>query len=322
MPATETAAETMTLRIARRDRIAEDIHLFEFAHPEGADLPAFTAGAHLAVVVPNGVTHKYSLVNDPAERHRYQIAVKRESSGRGGSISLVEEAKVGDDLRAAPPFNDFPLAANASEFLFIAGGIGITPILSMIRHLVSSGSARFKLVYLTREPAATAFVEDLTAPELRGRVTIHHDRGDPENFFDLWPIVERPSAAHIYCCGPRPLMQAVNDMTGHWPASRIHFEDFGTAAVTRADDKPFRLRLARSGEVLDVPAGATILEVLRTHGLVVPSSCESGTCGSCRTRLVEGQADHRDLVLGEGERADNIMVCVSRALTPEITIDR
>jgi phthalate 4,5-dioxygenase reductase subunit len=322
MSANEAAAEMMTLRIARREKIADDIYLFELADPAGADLPEFSAGAHLAFIVPNGATRKYSLVNDPTERHRYQIAVKREAGGRGGSISLVDDTKPGNALFCVPPQNDFPLAANVSDFIFIAGGIGITPIMSMVRHLKAVGTARFKLYYVTRNRAGTAFADELGAPELRHRVTIHHDDGDPENFFDLWPVLERPSGAHIYCCGPRPLMQSVNDMTGHWPVSRVHFEDFGTAAKTRPDDKPFRVRLARSGEVLDVPVGATILEVLRAHGLIVPSSCESGTCGSCRTRLAAGQADHRDLVLGEEERADNIMVCVSRALTPEIIIDR
>ncbi len=322
MPAIEAAGDKITLRIAHRDRIAQDIHLFELVDRDGADLAEFTAGAHLSLTVPNGLVRKYSLINDPGERHRYLIAVKRETAGRGGSISLIDDAHVGDELISGSPRNNFPLAANASEFIFIAGGIGITPIMAMIHHLSVSGAARFKLYYLTRDPAATAFADELKVPALRARVVIHHDHGDPERFFYLCPVLDRPVAAHIYCCGPRPLMQSLRDMSGHWPPSRIHFEDFGATDLSRPEDKPFRVHLARSGEVLDVPAGKTILEILRANGLVVPSSCESGTCGSCRTRLLAGQADHRDLVLSEAEHADNIMVCVSRAKTADITIDR
>lgn len=322
MSATPAAADMFVLRVARRDRIAQDIHLFELADPDGGDLASFTAGAHVPLVVPNGLVRKYSLVNDPAERHRYVIAVKREAEGRGGSISLVDAACIGDDLRAGPPCNDFPLVAGAAEFIFIAGGIGITPIMAMIRHLVATGTARFKLYYLTRDREATAFADEFQAPELRPRTHIHHDHGDPALFFDLWPVLERPGTAHVYCCGPRPLMQSVRDMTGHWPSGRIHFEDFGSTQVHCAEDEAFRVHLARSGRVLDVPADKTILEVLRANGIVAPSSCESGTCGSCRTRLLSGEADHRDLVLGEEERAENIMICVSRAKTPDITIDR
>lgn len=322
MSATAAAAEMFALRVERREKIAQDIHLFELVDPDGADLAGFTAGAHLALVVPNGLVRHYSLVNDPGERHRYVIAVKREAKGRGGSISLVDAARAGDDLRAGPPRNDFPLVAGASESIFIAGGIGITPIMAMIRHLVATGAARFKLYYLTRDGEATAFADELQAPEWRARVIVHHDHGDPARFFDLWPVLERPGAAHVYCCGPRPLMHSVRDMTGHWPSGRVHFEDFGATEMSRAEDEPFRLHLARSGGVLDVPVGRTILEVLRANNIVVPSSCESGTCGSCRTRLLAGTADHRDLVLDEAERAENIMICVSRAKTPDLTIDR
>jgi phthalate 4,5-dioxygenase reductase subunit len=320
MSATSAATGMFALRIKRREEIAEDIHLFELVDPDGGDLAGFAAGAHLALVVPNGLVRQYSLVNDPAERHRYVIAVKREAKGRGGSISLVDAARVGDDLRAGPPSNDFLLVAGAPESIFIAGGIGITPIMAMIRHLVAA--ARFKLYYLTRNRETTAFADELQLPELRSRTLFHHDHGDPARFFDLWPVLERPGAAHVYCCGPRPLMQSVRDMTGHWPSGRIHFEDFGSMEMSRAEDEPFRLHLARSGGVLDVPAGRTILEVLRANNIVVPSSCESGTCGSCRTRLLAGTADHRDLVLDEAERAENIMICVSRAKTPDLTIDR
>ncbi|HWD36253.1 MAG TPA: 2Fe-2S iron-sulfur cluster-binding protein, partial [Casimicrobiaceae bacterium] len=152
---------------------------------------------------------------------------------------------------------------------------------------------------------------------------MHHDGGDPDRAFDLWPIFERPQPVHVYACGPRPMLQAIRDMSGHWPLSAIHIESFADAATLAvADDRAFRVRLARSGATVDVGAHQSILDALRAHGLYVPSSCESGTCGTCRTRLLAGEADHRDLVLTEDEQADHIMVCVSRAHSPEIVIDR
>jgi phthalate 4,5-dioxygenase reductase subunit len=218
------------------------------------------------------------------------------------------------------PVNNFALAKSPAGYLFIAGGIGVTPIIAMMRQLTASGG-RFKLYYCTRSPAATAFRDELSAPELRGKVKIHHDGGDLAKALDLWPVVEKPQG-HLYCCGPRGLMQAVRDMTGHWSPSAVHFEAFTEAAEAKPDDKPFTVRLARSGGSIAVPVGKTILEALRDHGLDVPSSCESGTCGTCRTRLISGEADHRDLALADDERATNIMVCVSRARSGELVIDR
>jgi phthalate 4,5-dioxygenase reductase subunit len=307
-------------RVTRAERIADDIHLFELRDPAGGDLPEFSAGAHVSLKVPNGLIRKYSLCNDPAERDRYVIAVKREAGGRGGSASLIRGVAAGSEVPVSAPVNNFALARSPAGHLFIAGGIGITPIMAMIRQLAANGG-RFKLYYCTRSPAATAFRDELTAPGLRGKVKIHHDEGDLAKALDLWPVVEKPQG-HLYCCGPRGLMQAVRDMTGHWSPSAVHFEAFTEAAERKPDDTPFTVRLARSGGSIAVPVGKTILEALRDHGLDVPSSCESGTCGTCRTRLVAGEADHRDLVLADDERASNIMVCVSRARCPELVIDR
>jgi phthalate 4,5-dioxygenase reductase subunit len=306
-------------RVTRAERIAEDIHLFELRDPAGADLPEFSAGSHVSVRVPNGLIRKYSLCNDPAERDRYVIAVKREAAGRGGSESLIRDVAPGGEVPVSAPANNFALTRSAGGYTFVAGGIGITPIMAMLRQLAANGG-RFRLYYCTRTPAATAFREELSAPEFRGKVTLHHDGGDVAKALDLWPVVEKPQG-HLYCCGPRGLMQAVRDMTGHWSPSAVHFEAF-TEAEARPDDRPFRVRLARSGASVEVPVGVTILEALRASGLDVPSSCESGTCGTCRTRLLAGEADHRDLVLADDERGRNIMICVSRARSDELVIDR
>ncbi len=314
------ALTTMSLRIAEKRRLAEDIVGFELRRSDGGELSEFTAGSHVAVRAPNGLVRKYSLCNDPAERDRYEIAVKRESVA-GGAASLIDQANVGDTIAVSEPRNNFGLVKSPAGYLFIAGGIGITPILSMVRQLKREGT-RFKLHYCTRSPDLTAFAGEIAAPEFRGQVTIHHDGGDPARALDLWPILERPQGAHLYCCGPQGMMQAVRDMTGHWSASTVHFEAFTEPDRSKPDDRPFKVRLAQTGGTVDVPVGTTILEALRASGLTVPSSCESGTCGTCRTKLLRGEAEHRDLVLSDGERVNNIMVCVSRAKSDEITIDR
>lgn len=318
-----STSDTMTLQVTHKNEIARGIDLFELRRADGGGLPEFTAGAHVSIRVPNGLIRKYSLCNDPAERDRYQIAVKREETGRGGSLSLIENVGAGDQLIVSPPVNDFELARNAKAFLFIAGGIGITPIMAMMRTLNATPDKQYKLYYCTRSPEFTAFREELSAPSFEGKVILHHDDGDPARALDVWPIVEeRKNRAHLYCCGPRPLMEAVRDMTGHWSSAAVHFEAFSEAEKQKPDDKPFRVTLAKSGETFDVPVGTTIIEAMRARGHEVPTSCESGTCGTCRTKLLAGEADHRDLVLAEHERGDQIMICVSRARSPEIVIDR
>lgn len=318
----QTHADTqMPLRIAAIEEVARDIRSFELVQADASELPEFTPGAHIKVQAPNGMVRKYSLCNDPAERHRYVIAVKREAAGRGGSLSLHQDARVGDTLPTSLPENAFPLEENARAYLFIAGGIGITPILSMIRSLGEPPAVPWKLVYLCRHAEATAFRDELSAPSLRRRVVIHHTEGDPDNAYDLWPALEKPNSAHVYCCGPRRLMESVRDMTGHWSARNVHFESFNEGGGVQPDDEPFAVRLARSGREFTVPVGRSILEVMREHGCNAPSSCESGTCGSCRSTLLEGQADHRDMVLLPDEMDSQIMVCVSRAKSERLVID-
>lgn len=308
-----------SLRVARAEKLAEGIYLFELRDPTGADLPAFTPGSHIEVKTPSGALRKYSLSNDPFETDRYVIAVKREENGRGGSASMCDSLKEGDLIEASGPKNDFPMGVSPAGYTLIAGGIGITPILCMARQLMAE-SKPFKLYYLTRSPELTAFLEELKGPEFRGKVIIHHDGGDPDKAIDLWPILEKPKG-QIYCCGPAPLMDAVRDMSGHWSQAAVHFEAFTDGHTIKPDDVPFTVKLAKSGKSYAVPVGTPILEVLRNNGHDVPFSCEAGSCGSCRTGLISGDVDHRDFVLMEEEKDTNIMVCVSRGRGGEITID-
>jgi phthalate 4,5-dioxygenase reductase subunit len=312
----------MPMRVTRNEPIAEGIYLLELRGGADASLPPFTAGAHITLTTPKGLLRKYSLCNDPAERDRYQVAIKREANGRGGSLDLIDNVKVGDTLMVAPPVNDFGLPPRGQDFLFIAGGIGVTPMMAMIHELRAAGK-RFRLFYLNRTPEMTAFREALSADDMKGSVVIHYDQGDPSRSYDLKEVLkERQNREHLYCCGPRPLMEAVRAMTDHWSPTAVHFEAFSEAETHKATDRPFNVKLARTGKTVTVPADKTILEVLRDIGLEVPSSCETGTCGTCRTKMVDGVADHRDLVLAEHEKADTIMICVSRAKSDEITLDR
>ena len=322
-PMTANEESWLSLAVAGKVQVATDIWMFTLAPVTGAAdalLPQFTAGSHLTVITPAGMRRNYSICSAPDDRRHYQIAVKREGNGRGGSRSIVDDVGVGAHLMVSTPRNNFMLDRRAKSFLFVAGGIGITPILSMMRHLKAAGTVRFHLYYCTRDAASTAFASEL-AIEFPGQCTLHHDGGDATQAFDFWPLFESPTAAHVYCCGPRGLMEAVADMTGHWPSGSIHFESFGIGAAVQAENTAFDVRLRSSGQVIHVAKELSILDALRAAGVSVRSSCESGTCGSCKTGLLVGEADHRDMVLGEDERAGNVMVCVSRAKSPELVLD-
>ncbi len=309
------------VRVASKRAIARETFLFELVAPDHAPLPVFTPGSHLTVVTPTGARRNYSLCSDAADTTRYEIAIKRDSRGRGGSISMADEVHEGAIIQVSAPRNNFELSPRASSSIFIAGGIGITPILSMMRSLKSGNDQHsFRLFYCTRDVESTAFADALQK-EFPGVVTIHHDAGDINSAFDFWPVFERPTGVHVYCCGPKGLMESVADMSGHWPSGSVHFESFGVDAKAFSENKAFAVTLQRSGRQVSVSAQQTLLEALRSSGCAVRSSCESGTCGSCRSRLISGDVDHRDMVLREDEKADYIMVCVSRAAAGQLVLD-
>jgi phthalate 4,5-dioxygenase reductase component len=313
---------TLRLRVRRKLALADDIYGFELAAADGAALPAYSPGAHITLTTPSGQKRRYSLCDDATLRDRYFIAVKRETGGRGGSLSFTTQVAEGDIVEAEAPGNDFPMATAAPKrHVFVAGGIGITPIRSMILDLERRGLTNWTLHYLTRAPELTAFRDEFLAADFAGRVVLHHDGGDPPNALDLWPILEKPDDAHLYCCGPRGLMDAVRDMTGHWPDGAVRFEDFGASQTDAAVDTAFEVHLARAGRTVSVPPGVSILDALRKAGISLPSSCESGSCGTCRVGLIEGKADHRDFVLLDDEHDAAIMICVSRAKSPSLTLD-
>ena len=242
-----------------------------------------------------------------ADEDTWELGIKAERDGRGASSWIVDTLKEGDYIQCQAPNNTFPLK-DADAYLLIAGGIGITAVLPMAKALDRAGRA-YQFIYCVRDRQNAAFVDDVES--LQGDITIHCDEGEEDQFFDFWPLVETPDTRLIYCCGPKIMMEDLEDMTGHWPEHQINFEDFKPVEIIKPDDAPFKVQL-KSGEQFDVGPTETILQVLRSHGLETRSSCESGTCGSCRTRYLAGKIEHRDLVLTDVEKSRDVMICVSR----------
>ena len=265
----------------------------------------FTPGSHTSLQTPFG-WRNYSLAN-LADGDTWELGIKAERDGRGASSWIVDTLKEGDYIQCQEPNNTFPLK-DADDYLLIAGGIGITAVLPMAKALDRAGRA-YQFIYCVRDRQHAAFVDDVES--LQGDITIHCDEGEEDQFFDFWPLVETPDTRLIYCCGPKIMMEDLEDMTGHWPEHQINFEDFKPVEIIKPDDAPFKVQL-KSGEQFDVGPTETILQVLRSHGLETRSSCESGTCGSCRTRYLAGKIEHRDLVLTDVEKSRDVMICVSR----------
>jgi phthalate 4,5-dioxygenase reductase subunit len=311
--------ERLTTRVVRKRALTPSICEFALERPDGYALPAYTAGAHVTVRTPAGPTRRYSLVGAGEDRpQRYVIAVKRESQSRGGSASMHDDVVEGCELEIEPPQNDFPLKA-AQRYLLIAGGIGVTPIYGMAQRLDADGKD-FSIVYCTRKAGDTAYGQEMRQ-RFGPRLKLHHDGGDPARAYDFWDHFAEIRSMHVYCCGPKALMEEIKSISGHWPEGRVNFEDFKPVEVVRPEDVPFQVQLARSGRTVTVPASRSILEAVRDSGLRTVSSCESGTCGTCRTRLIAGEPDHRDMVLMDDEKDRFIMICVSRARSGSLTID-
>lgn len=310
--------EQIKMRVEKRRDLTPSISEFTLVPVEAVDLPDFAPGAHITVETPSGAMRRYSLVNDGENPKEYVIAVKREPQSRGGSASMHEDAQEGTELNIEAPENDFPLT-DVQKYLLIAGGIGITPIYAMARYLDKKGKA-LRIIYVSRSAEESAYLDELNAA-FEGRIIVHHDNGDLDQVYDFWDDLVTPRATHVFCCGPKPLMEEIKAVSGHWPEGRVHFEDFKPVDVVRDDDVPFEVELKKSGEVVTVPEDRSILEALRDAGFATSSSCESGTCGTCKTRLLSGEADHRDMVLMDEEKADYVMICVSRAKSGRLVLD-
>lgn len=285
----------------------------------GELLPAWDPGAHIDLVLPTGIRRQYSLCGPVGERSYYRIGVRRERTSRGGSEYVHAFLRPGQRLTVAGLRNTFELHP-ATSYTFVAGGIGITPILPMIRQAETWG-ADWKLLYGGHTATSMPFSD-----ELRGygtRVSFHASDADGriplgEHFAQVQP------GSKIYACGPPALLSALQDATAHWPADSLHLERFKPRErAPAADDKPVEVVCAASGRTVNVEAGQSILAALDGAGVNVPSSCRSGICGACETAVVDGVPDHRDDILSDSERAanDRMFICVSRAQTPRLVLD-
>ncbi len=285
---------------------------FALRDPGGAPLPEFTAGAHVDVHLPRGLVRSYSLCGDARERDVYCIAVLREAGGAGGSAWMHERVRAGDTLMISPPVNRFEIDEGGDEHILIAGGIGITPIMSMAYRL-DELALPFRLSYCARSAADAAFAAELTR-RFGERVTLQLSGGDAARRIDLTALLaDRAPGSHVYVCGPRGLIDATRAAARHWPRGTVHFELFGSgAAPAVGEDRPFDVHLRRRRMDLSVPAGRSLLEALLEAGVGVTAVCHEGFCGTCTTRYVAGSVDHRDGVLDDDERKTSLQVCVSR----------
>jgi vanillate O-demethylase ferredoxin subunit len=310
--------------VTSRNNEALDICSYELTCAQGGQLPGFSAGAHIDVHLPGGLIRQYSLCNHPNERHRYLIGVLKDAASRGGSQSMHEQVNRGDRLFISEPRNLFPLVAEGRRSLLFAGGIGITPILCMAEQLAHSG-ADFELHYCARSSERAAFVERLKEASFADRVYLHFDE-EADSRLDAARVLASPGPdVHLYVCGPSGFMQHVLDSAKAqgWSDGQLHREYFAAAPVDTAADGSFQVKLGSSGQVFDIPADKTVVQVLESHGVEIALSCEQGICGTCLTRVLEGVPDHRDLFLTEAEQTanDQFTPCCSRAKTKLLVLD-
>jgi vanillate monooxygenase ferredoxin subunit len=315
----------LRVRVAAKRDEAMDICSFELVRIDGGPLPEFSAGSHIDVAVPGGVTRQYSLCNAPNESHRYQISVLRDPQSRGGSAGMHDRVQVGDELTISVPKNHFPLAHEAGHHLLLAGGIGVTPILCMAERLAAIG-ASFDMHYCTRSRARTAFAQRIAHALYAERVQFHFDDGDHSQKLDLAVRLAQPEpGTHLYVCGPRGFMDAVlsTARAAGWADAQLHYEFFAANARETAGDDRFEVEIASSGQVVVVGKEESVVAALAKAGIRIETSCEQGVCGTCLTRVLTGEPEHFDAYLTSDERAanDQFLPCCSRSKSTRLVLD-
>lgn len=313
---------TLRLRLRQIRLEAQDICSYEFVAADGGSLPAFTAGAHIDLHLPQSRVRSYSLANAPGPADHYLVAVQRETAGRGGSAWLHDSVRVGQVLDASGPLNDFELDERAAESVFIVGGIGITPVLSMIERLEALGRT-WRLFYAARTNDAAAFRDRLQRLD-RGRGHVAFCFGDERaERLDIRRIAgDAPPTTHLYCCGPARMIDAFVAATASRKPGTVHLERFA-ASEAPAIEGGFSVRLQRSARCVQVQPGQTILDALLDADVGVSYACSSGICGTCMTRVVAGVPDHRDDFLNDEEKqsGNTMLICCSGSKTPELVLD-
>lgn len=306
------------LRVAGKSPAADGVVTLTLVHPDGRRLPDWAPGAHIDLVLPNGMTRQYSLCGDRWDAHAYRVGVLRERDGRGGSAFVHDELRVGDRVSIGGPRNNFRLVPS-EKYLFIAGGIGITPLLPMVRQAEMLG-AGWRLLYGGRSRTSMAFLDELDV--YGGKVTVVPQ--DELGLLDLpvW-LGEADPNTKVYCCGPAALLEAVEARCSGWPRGLLRTERFVARDFGAVRNEPFELRLERSGVSLTVRPGQSVLDAVGGAGVGVLSSCRQGLCGTCETAVLAGEPDHRDSILDDGEReaGDCMFVCVSRSRSARLVLD-
>jgi ferredoxin-NADP reductase len=309
----------LDLVLEKKEAVADDVVRLVLRHPDGYQLPAWAPGAHVDLVLADGLVRQYSLCGDPADLSTLHVAVLREEAGRGGSQHVHDKLAEGDVVHVRGPRNHFPLV-QADRYLFIAGGIGITPILPMIAQVEASG-ADWQLVYGGRTRTSMAFQDELQ-DRYPGKVVIHPQ--DESGLLDLPTLLADPGATAVYCCGPEGLLAAVEERCASLPKGTLHVERFAPKdGATDGPRESFEVELAQTGTILTVPADRSVLDIVEESGVQVLSSCQEGTCGTCETTVLSGIPDHRDSVLTDDEQAanDTMMICVSRSCSARLVLD-
>ena len=316
--------DSIEVKVIRKTQEAQDIVSFELARADGAPLPQFSAGSHLDVQVPGGLTRQYSLCNDATENHRYRIAVLRDPASRGGSVAMHDAVNEGDLILVSPPKNHFPLQHSQRTLLF-AGGIGVTPLLCMAQRLAAI-DADFTLHYCTRSAERTAFQAEIAASPFANRVHFHFDAGEAKQKLDIASALGSAAPGkQLYVCGPGGYIDyVVNAAKAQgWSSDCIHLEYFGAAKQDTSGDGGFNIKIASSGNTYAVGATQNIITVLKDNGIEILTSCEQGVCGTCITRVLEGEPDHRDMYFTDDEKAknDQFTPCCSRSKSAVLVLD-
>jgi tetrachlorobenzoquinone reductase len=310
-------------RLTAIEDIARDTKLYTFARTEGGKLPTYAPGAHIDLHLPNGLVRQFSLAAPNSDPDTYVVGIKRDAASRGGSRYIIDEMRVGDEIKISAPRNTFPLVENAEHVVLIAGGIGITPVWCMAQELATRQRS-WKLHYACQSRQDMAFLEALQKLDPQF-VELHFDDEAGGKFLDLAAAVAAaPANAHFYCCGPNPMLKAFEAAAASRPRANVHVEYFtpkDDAAGARMGG--FWVELARSGEEYFIPEGKKVLEVLFDSGVDVDYSCELGICGACKTRVISGIPEHHDSVLSEEEQATNeeVMICCCGCKTERLVLD-
>ncbi len=314
----ERPGDLLDVRVRRMGFEAEGVLSLELSAIDGGDLPPFEPGAHVDLHLDDGTLRQYSLCSDPALRKFYRVAVREIVAGRA-SRQIHRSLRPGAPLRISRPRNNFTFIA-CRRYLFIAGGIGITPLLPMIRAATAAG-ATWTLLYCTRSLDQAAFLDEARA--FGGEVCLHQSQAGTR--LDVaGRLAKIETDTMIYCCGPESLMTAVEQATAHWPEGMVRFEWFAPRSRPEGETSGgCRVVCARAGVALDVMPEQSILQALTEAGINIPRSCEQGVCGTCEVRVLEGEVDHRDSILSAAERASNqmMMTCVSRARGGALVLD-